>query len=182
MSSKLFPVLKLFDNSRAVSFSIHLQGNAETMLIELTLFRRRWPNVFSTLVFGWKLKVSPDMAMDLSTLTKQHGKIVHIIALMQRWWFCVSLSMSFCWKQQLSERIIIDETNVDRTILKQRWQYLLLWFCALDSRSIANLNYLFKNKAYMFLFWKKKIGIELESNYSVKELDRIYIKQKIVFV
>ena len=183
MSSKLFPILELFDNTRTVWFWIHLQGNAETTIVD-------WVNVISTSVTQsffnvniWlKIKGEPTYVYGPFTADKATWEHCYVITLMQLWWFHVNLSMAFCWKHQLSQRIFIDETNVDKTILKQLWQYLLLWFCTLDSSSIANLNYVFKSNAYMFLFWRKKIGIELESNYSVKELDRIYIKQKVVIV
>ena len=83
-------------------------------------FKQRWSstfiNVVSTLMFGWKWKLSRCAFIDVnSTLTKQHWNNVDRITSIQSRWTNVASTLKFGRKWKLSRRMFIDKTT-----LKQR--------------------------------------------------------------
>ena len=95
-------------------------ANASTL--KLTL-KRRWSstliNVVSTLIFGWKWKLSRHTFIDVvSTLTKQRWSNVVRITLIQRRWTNVVLTLKFGWNWKLSRRMFNDVVS---TLIKQHW-------------------------------------------------------------
>ena len=94
-------------------------------------------NVVSTLIFGWKWKLSRHMFIDVvSTLTKQRWNNVDRVTLIQCWWPNVVSTLILGWKGKLSQRMFI---GVEKTALKQLCQYLLYWG-SLESGSIIKQN------------------------------------------
>ena len=96
--------------------------------VESTL-KQRWSstfiNVVSTLIFGWKWKLSRRTFIDVvSTLTKQRWNNVNRVTLVQCWWHNVVSTLILAWKGKLSQRMFI---GVEKTALKQLCQYLLYW-------------------------------------------------------
>ena len=96
--------------------------------VESTLKRRWFPtfiNVVSTLIFGWKWKLSRRMLIDVaSTLTKQSWNNVDRVTLIQCWWPKVVSTLVLSWKGKFSQRMFI---SVEKTALKQLCQYFLYW-------------------------------------------------------
>ena len=86
--------------------------------------KRRWSsstfiNIVSTLIFGWKWKLSRRTFMDVvSTLTKQRWSNVDRIMLIQRQWINVVSTLKFGWNWELSRRMFIDVVS---TLTKHRW-------------------------------------------------------------
>ena len=108
--------------------------------VESTL-KQRWSstfiNVVSTLIFGWKWKLSRRTFIDVvSTLTKQRWNNVDRVTLIQCWWPNVVSTLILGWKGKLSQRMFI---GVEKTALKQLCQYLLYWG-SLESGSIIKQN------------------------------------------
>ena len=86
--------------------------------------KQRWPSTFinavSTLIFGWKWKLSRRIFIDVvSTLTKQRWNNVYRIISIQRRWTNVISTLKFGWKWKLSQRIFIDVVS---TLTKQSWK------------------------------------------------------------
>ena len=98
---------------------------------------QRWINVektfikvVSTLIFGWKWKLSQRTFIDVvSTLTKCWNDVDRIMSI-QRRWTNVVLMFKFGWKWKLSRRMFNDVVstliqlrwfNVDDSLLLQRW-------------------------------------------------------------
>ena len=85
--------------------------------------QQRWSstfiNVFSTLIFGWKWKLSRHTFIDVvSTLAKKRWNSVDRITLIRRRWTNVVSTLKFGWKWKLSRRMFIDGVS---TLKKQRW-------------------------------------------------------------
>ena len=111
----------------------------------ITSMQRLWTKVVSTLKFGWEWKLNRRMFIYVvSTLTKQRWNNDERITSTQ-YWFNVVSTLIFGWKGKLSQRMFI---GVEKTALKQFCQYLLYW-CSLESGSIAKQNYVFKYKSYI---------------------------------
>ena len=108
--------------------------------VESTLKRRWLPtfiNVVSTLIFGWKWKLSWRMFIDIvSTLTKQSWNYVDRVTLIQCWWPKVISTLVLGWKGKFSQCMFI---GVEKTALKQLCQYFLYWG-SLESGSIIKQN------------------------------------------
>ena len=90
--------------------------------VESTL-KQRWPSMFidvvSTLIFGWKWKLSRRKFIDVvSTLAKQRWNNVHRVRSIQRRWINVVSTFKFGWKWKLSRRMF---THVVSTLTKQLW-------------------------------------------------------------
>ena len=73
----------------------------------------------STLIFGWKWKLSRRTFTDfVSTLKKQRWNNSDRITSIQRRWTNVVSTLKFGWKWKLSQRMFIDVVS---TLTKQRW-------------------------------------------------------------
>ena len=86
-------------------------------------FKQRWSstfiNVVSTLIFGWKWKLSRRTFINVvSTLTKQHWNNVDRITSIQCRWTNIVSMLKFDWKWKLSQHMFIDVVS---TLTKQRW-------------------------------------------------------------
>ena len=84
-------------------------------------WKQRWLstfiNVVSTLIFGWKWKLSRRTFIDVvSTLAKQRAN--NIDTSIQRRWTKVVSTFKFGWKWKLSQHMFIDVVS---TLTKQRW-------------------------------------------------------------
>ena len=110
------------------------QNNIETTLIELRRF-----NVDETKLFQrWDLVENKSWAdVCLSTLFQRWQNNVKRIMSIQCWWPNVVWTLIFDWKGKLSQRMFI---GVEKRALKQLCQYLLYWWCSLESSSITKQN------------------------------------------
>ena len=89
--------------------------------VESTL-KHRWSstftNVASTLIFGWKWKLSRRMFIDfVSTLTKQHWNNIERIMSIQFRWPSVVLTLIFGWKCKFSSALLRRRENSTETTL-----------------------------------------------------------------
>ena len=99
--------------------------------------KRTHPVNTSTLIFGWKWKLSRRTFIDnVSTLTKQHWNNIDRVTLIPCWWPSVVLTLILGWKGKSSQLMFID---VEKTALEQICQYLLYWG-SLESGSIIKQN------------------------------------------
>ena len=85
----------------------------------------KWENIHnipantSTLIFGWKWKLSRRTFIDVvSTLAKQRWSNIDRITLIQRRWTNVASTLIFGWKWKLSWSIFI---NVETTLKELSW-------------------------------------------------------------
>ena len=127
--------------------------------VESTL-KERWSstfiNVVSTLIFGWKWKLSWRTFIDVvSVLTKQRWNNVDKITSNQRRWTTVVSTLKFGWQWKLSRRMFID---VALTLTKNRWNNVY---------RVTLIQYWWPNVAWtLILAWKRKfsqgmfIGVE----------------------
>ena len=104
-------------------FSKKRKGNnikpSITPFIKLKGTEKEYPANTSTLIFGWKWKLSRRTFIDVvSTLTKQRWNNVDRITSIQRRWTNVVSTLKFGWKWKLSRRMFIDVVS---TLKKQRW-------------------------------------------------------------
>ena len=88
-----------------------------------TLNQQRWSstfiNIVSTLIFGWKWKLSQRTFIDVvSTLAKESWNNVDRVTSIQRRWTNVISTLKFGWKWKLSWRMFVDVVS---TLTKQRW-------------------------------------------------------------
>ena len=82
-------------------------------LANTSTLNQRWSstfiNVVSTLIFGWKWKLSRRTFIDVvSTLTKQRWNNVDRIMSIQRRWTNIVSPLKFSWKWKLSRRMFTD--------------------------------------------------------------------------
>ena len=110
------------------------QNSIETPLIELRRF-----NVDETKLFQlWDLVEDKTWAdVCLLTLFQRWQNNVERIMSIQCWWPNVVSTLIFGWKGKLSQRMFI---RVEKRGLKQLCQYLLYWWCSLESGSITKQN------------------------------------------
>ena len=73
----------------------------------------------STLIFGWKWKLSRRTLMEVVwTLAKQSWSNVDRITSIQCWWPNVNSTLIFGWKRKLSQGMLI---SLASTLRKQHW-------------------------------------------------------------
>ena len=115
--------------------------------------KQRWLstfiNVVSTLIFGWKWKLSQRIFIDaVSMLAKQRWNNVNRITSIQRRWTNVIFQrFKFGWKWKLSRRIFMDVVS---TLTKQRWSNI---------ESIMSIQCWWPNVISTFIFgWKWKLS------------------------
>ena len=129
----------------------------------------------STLIFGWKWKLSWRIFIDVvSTLTKQRWNNVDRITSIQRRWTNVVSTLKFGWKWKLSRRMFIDvvstltkqrRNSVDRIMLIQCWwpnvvsTLILGWKRKFNQRSFIGVEKTgWKQLCQYFLYWDSLEG------------------------
>ena len=138
-------------------------------------------NVASTLIFGWKWKLSRRSFIDVvSALAKQRWNNIYRITSNQRRWTNIVSMLKFGWKRKLSQRIFIDVVstlqnnvdttlkelrgfNVDNPMLFQRW-YLVKDEIALQMFTRKWLKYetrlsKFSSIKHTFLLYKNRVKL-----------------------
>ena len=116
LSMKLLQSNKIFNQKIAMKCLViawtFLQLNSKNIPANTSTLKQRWSstfiNVVSTLIFGWKWKLSRRTFIDVvSTLAKQRWNIVDRITSIQRRWTNVVSTLKFGWKWKLSRPMFI---------------------------------------------------------------------------